>query len=120
MKFAIVGAGAIGAFVGGMLSNSGEDVTLIARGEHLRALQERGVHIHGTIGDIHAHPAATDDPASIGQVDVVMLTLKAHSLTDMAPRLSPLMGPDTSVVTAQNGLPWWYFYQLGGEWEGTH
>ena len=120
MKFAIVGAGAIGAFVGAMLSKSGEDVTLIARGPHLRAMQERGVRIRGEIGEFEAHPAATDDPATVGPVDVVLLTLKAHSLTAMAPRLAPLIGPETTVVSAQNGIPWWYFYRHGGEWEGTH
>src|SRR5581483_6118690 len=120
MKFAIVGAGAIGAFVGAMLAKSGEDVTLIARGAHLRAMQEHGVHVRGTVGEFVAHPAATDNPAKVGTVDVVLLTLKAHSLTDFAPKLGPLIGPDTTVVTAQNGLPWWYFYKHGGEWEGTH
>jgi len=119
MKFAIVGAGAIGAFAGAMLARSGEDVTLIARGPHLRAMQRHGVRVRGEIGDFAAHPRATDDPATVGPVDVVLLTLKAHSLTAMAPRLAPLMGPDTCVVSAQNGIPWWYFYRHGGEWEGT-
>jgi 2-dehydropantoate 2-reductase len=119
MKFAVVGAGAIGAFVGAMLAKSGEDVTLIARGAHLRAMQERGVRVRGSLGEFEAHPAATDDPASVGAVDVVLLTLKAHSLTEMAPRLAPLLGPETCVVSAQNGIPWWYFYRHGGELEGT-
>jgi 2-dehydropantoate 2-reductase len=120
MKFAIVGAGAIGAFAGAMLARAGEDVTVIARGAHLRAMQEHGVRVRGEIGEFEAHPAATDDPAAIGPVDVVLLTLKAHSLTAMAQRLGPLMGPETVVVSAQNGIPWWYFYRHGGEWEGTH
>jgi len=120
MKFAIVGAGAIGAFVGAMLANSGEDVTLIARGPHLRAMQQRGVRVRGEVGEFAAHPAATDDPAAVGPVDVVLLTLKAHSLTAMAPRLAPLIGPETAVVSAQNGIPWWYFHRHGSEWEGTH
>jgi 2-dehydropantoate 2-reductase len=119
MKFAIVGAGAIGAFVGAVLSRAGEDVTLIARGNHLRAMQENGVRVRGEIGDFVAHPAAVEDPAAVGVVDVVLLTLKAHSLTSMAPRLAPLIGPDTTVVTAQNGIPWWYFYRHGDPWEGT-
>jgi 2-dehydropantoate 2-reductase len=120
MKFAIVGAGAIGAFAGAMLARSGEDVTLVARGAHLRALQEHGVRVRGSLGEFDARPQAVEDPAAIGPVDVVLLTLKAHSLTDMAPRLSPLVGPDTSIVSAQNGIPWWYFYKHGGEWDGTH
>jgi 2-dehydropantoate 2-reductase len=119
MRFAIVGAGAIGAFVGAMLAKSGEDVTLIARGAHLRAMQQHGVRVRGSIGEFQAQISATDDPASAGPVDVVLLTLKAHSLTDMAPRLSPLIGAETTVVSAQNGIPWWYFYRHGGEWEGT-
>src|SRR5258708_24229312 len=86
MKFAIVGAGAIGALIGAMLSKAGEDVTLIARGPHLRAMQENGVRVHGSIGEFSARPNATDDPASIGTVDYVLLTVKAHSLTDIAPR----------------------------------
>src|SRR5215510_576752 len=119
MKFAVVGAGAIGAFVGAMLAKSGEVVTLIARGAHLRAMQERGVRIRGSLKEFEARPAVTDDPASVGAVDVVLLTLKAHSLIEMAPRLSPLLGPETCLVSAQNGIPWWYFYRHGGEWEGT-
>jgi 2-dehydropantoate 2-reductase len=103
-----------------MLAKSGEDVTLIARGAHLRAMRERGVRVIGSLGEFEAHPAATDDPASVGAVDVVLLTLKAHSLTEMAPRLIALLGPETVVVSAQNGIPWWYFYRHGGEWEGTH
>jgi 2-dehydropantoate 2-reductase len=120
MKFAVVGAGAIGAFVGAILSNAGEDVTLIARGEHLRAMQERGVRIRGSLGEIEARPPVTDDLTTVGAVDVVLLTLKAHSLTDISPRLAPLLGPDTSIVSAQNGIPWWYFYRHGGELEGMH
>src|SRR5256886_13034705 len=119
MKFAIVGAGAIGAFVGAMLAKLGEDVTLIARGPHLRAMQEHGVRVRGALGSFDARVSATDDPATVGAVDVVLLTLKTHSLTTMAPRLAPLIGAETSVVSMQNGIPWWYFYRHGGEWEGT-
>jgi 2-dehydropantoate 2-reductase len=119
MKFAIAGAGAIGGFVGAVLSRAGEDVTLIARGNHLRAMQEHGVRVRGEIGDFVAHRAALEDPAAVGVVDVVLLTLKAHSLTSMAPQLAPLIGPGTTVVTAQNGIPWWYFYRHGDGWEGT-
>jgi 2-dehydropantoate 2-reductase len=121
MRFVVVGAGAIGAFVGAMLAKSGEEVTLIARGAHLRAMQERGVRVRGSLGEFEVRVAATDADHldAIGAVDVVLLTLKAHSLTEMAPRLAPLLGPETCVVSAQNGIPWWYFYRHGGEWEGT-
>lgn len=120
MKFAIAGAGAIGAFVGAMLARSGEDVTLIARGPHLRAIREHGVRVRGAIGDFEVRLPAFDHVESVGKVDVLLLTLKAHSLTEIAPRLASLIGPETSVVSAQNGIPWWYFYRHGGEWEGTH
>src|SRR5437870_5983669 len=119
MKFTVVGAGAIGAFVGAMLAKSGEDVTLIARGAHLRAMQEHGIRVRGEIGSFDARVSATDDPAKAGPADVVLLTLKAHSLTAMAPRLAPLIASETCVVTMQNGVPWWYFYRHGGEWDGT-
>jgi len=119
MRIAVIGAGAIGAFVGAMLAKSGEDVTLIARGTHLRAMRDRGVRVRGSLGAFVAHPTVTDDPASIGAVDVALLTLKAHSLAEIAPRMAPLLGPETCVVSAQNGIPWWYFYRHGGDWEGT-
>ncbi|HET9530468.1 MAG TPA: 2-dehydropantoate 2-reductase N-terminal domain-containing protein, partial [Blastocatellia bacterium] len=118
MKFAVVGAGAVGAFVGAMLAKSGEDVTLIARGAHLRAMQQNGVRVHGSLGEFVVRVRATDDPAEVGKVDVVFLAVKAHSLTEMAPRLAPLLGRSTAIVTAQNGIPWWYFHKHGGEWEG--
>src|SRR5436190_19510921 len=101
MKYAIVGAGAIGAFAGAMLARSGEDVTLIARGPHLRAMQEHGLSVRGEVGEFQVHPKATDNLSQIGEVDVVIITLKAQSLPAMAPQLRPLLGPGTSVVTAQ-------------------
>src|SRR5258708_5635169 len=114
MKFAVVGAGAIGAFAGAMLAKAGEDVTLVARGPHLRAMQQHGVRVRGAVGGFDARVTATDDPATIGAVEVVLLTLKAHSLTAMAPKLAPLIGPETTVVSAQNGIPWWYFHKHVG------
>lgn len=119
MRFAVAGAGAIGGFLGAMLARSGEDVTLIARGPHLRAIRDNGVRVRGAIGDFEVQLPATDDLESVGPVDVLLLTLKAHSLPEMAPRLVSLIGTDTSIVSAQNGIPWWYFYGSGGDWEGT-
>src|SRR5207237_5424465 len=113
MKFTVVGAGAIGAFVGAMLARSGEDVTLIARGRHLRAMQEHGVRVRGAVGNFDARVSATDDPAMVGPVDVLLLTLKAPGLTAIAPRLGPLIGSQTTIVSMQNGIPWWYFYHHG-------
>jgi 2-dehydropantoate 2-reductase len=119
MRFAVAGAGAIGGFLGAMLARSGEDVTLIARGQHLNAIRDHGIRVRGAIGNFEVQLPATDDVESVGQVDVLLLTLKAHSLTEMAPRLASLIGPDTSIVSAQNGIPWWYFHGSGGEWEGA-
>ena len=119
MKFAVVGAGATGAFLGAHLARAGADVTLVARGAHLVAMRERGVEVQADAGGFVAHPPCTDDLSVVGEADAVFLTLKAHSLTDMAPRLGPLLGPDTAVVTAQNGIPWWYFERHGGPLDGT-
>src|SRR5437763_8287391 len=119
MKFAIVGAGAIGAFLGAMLARADEDVTLIARGPHLRAMQQHGIRIRGQLEEFQVAARATDNVESIGEVDVVVLTLKTHSVPAIAASLRPLLGANTAVLTAQNGFPWWYFYRHGGEWEGT-
>ena len=118
MRFAVVGAGAIGAYLGARLSLSGHDVSLIARGPHLRAMQSRGVRVRSPEGDFEAQPTATGDYDQVGEVDFVFLTLKAHSLPEVAPRLGPLLGPETAVVSAQNGIPWWYFQRQGGPWDG--
>ena len=119
MKFAVVGAGAIGAYLGAKLAHAGEEVYLIARGPHLRAMQASGVHVQSPEGDFVAHPTATDGYGTPGPVDFIFLTAKAHSLSEIAPKLAPLLEPETAVVSAQNGIPWWYFQRLGGPWEGT-
>ena len=119
MRFAIIGAGAIGAYIGAKLARAGEDVLLIARGRHLEAMKTHGVRVHGPDGDFTAHPPATDDWSEAGTYDYILLTVKAHSLTELAPRLAPLIGPDTTIVSTQNGMPWWYFQHLEGHWKGT-
>ena len=119
MRFAIIGAGAIGAYIGAKLARAGEDVLLIARGRHLEAMKTHGVRVHGPDGDFTAHPPATDDWSEAGTYDYILLTVKAHSLTGLAPRLAPLIGPDTTIVSTQNGMPWWYFQHLEGHWKGT-
>ena len=119
MKIVIVGAGATGAFLGARMARAGVDVTLVARGAHLAAMRERGVEVREADGPFVAHPPCTDDLSVVGGADAVILTLKAHSLPEMAPRLGPLLGPDTAVVTAQNGIPWWYFDRHGGPLDGT-
>jgi 2-dehydropantoate 2-reductase len=118
MKFLIAGAGAIGAYVGARMSGAGFDVTLFARGPHLRAMQERGVQVKSAEGNFVAHPRMVASLEEVGPVDVVFLAVKAHGLSQLAPRLAPVLGPETCVVSLQNGIPWWYFQGFGGEWEG--
>ena len=118
MRIVIVGAGAIGGYIGARLARAGADVVLFARGPHLAAMQERGLRVVSPDGDFEVRPAVTGDLATIGTADVVFLGVKAHSLTALAPRLQPLLGPGTVVVSTQNGIPWWYFQGAGGDLEG--
>ena len=118
MKFLIAGAGAIGAYIGARMAQAGFDVTLFARGPHLRAMQEHGVRIKSSEGDFVARPTIASSLEEVGPVDVVFLGVKAHGLPQLAPHLGPVLGPDTTVVSTQNGIPWWYFQGFGGEWEG--
>ncbi len=112
MKFAVLGAGAIGAYVGAALARGGADVTLISRGEHLRAMQKSGVRVLSARGDFTARPPATDDIAAVSDADVVFVGLKAYSIPGVAPRLGGLLAPGSAVIWAQNGVPWWYFQSL--------
>ena len=114
MKFAVLGAGAIGAYVGAALSRGGADVTLIARGAHLRAMAEHGVRVVSPRGDFVAYPQATSDIEAVADADVVFVALKAYSLTEIAPRLGRLLAPGAAAIWAQNGIPWWYFQSLPG------
>src|SRR5271170_7000562 len=118
MKFLIAGAGAIGAYIGARMAQAGFDVTLFARGPHLRAMKEHGVQVKSPEGDFVAHPTIASSLDEVGPVDVVFLGVKAHGLPQLAPQLRPVLGPDTTVVSTQNGIPWWYFQGFGGEWEG--
>ena len=119
MNVVVAGAGAIGGYIGACLTRAGHDVTLFARGPHLRAMEARGLKVLSADGDFEVHPTVTGDLASIGPADVVFLGVKAHGLSDLAPRLAPLLGSDTIVVSTQNGIPWWYFQCHGGPLEGT-
>ena len=114
MRFLIAGAGAIGGYLGACLARAGQDVTLFARGPHLRAMEERGLAVLSAGGDFQVHPKVTGDLAQADPADVIVLGVKAHSLTQLAPRLQPLIGADTTVVSTQNGIPWWYFQAAGG------
>ncbi|HYB95483.1 MAG TPA: 2-dehydropantoate 2-reductase [Vicinamibacterales bacterium] len=116
MKIVIAGAGAIGGYIGARLARQGADVVLFARGPHLEAMRERGLTvISAEEGDFEVRPAVTGDLESVGTCDVVFVGVKAHALTGLAPSLRPLLGPDTIVVSTQNGIPWWYFQNYPGE-----
>jgi 2-dehydropantoate 2-reductase len=126
MRIVIAGAGAIGGYIGARLARAGADVVLFARGPHLKAMQERGLRVlSAEDGDFEVKLAApersgggaqvTGDLATIGKADVVFLGVKAHALTALAPSLPPLFGPETVVVSTQNGIPWWYFQNFPGE-----
>jgi 2-dehydropantoate 2-reductase len=118
MNVAVVGAGAIGAFVGACLARGGTETHLVARGEHLEAMRTGGVRVTGPAHDFQVDVHATGDPREIGIVDVVFLGLKAYSYADAGDLLEPLMGPQTAVIAAQNGIPWWYFHGHGGRFDG--
>ena len=118
MRFLIAGAGAIGAYIGARMAQAGFDVTLLARGPHLKAMQDRGVQVKSADGDFVARPAIVGSLEEVGPVDVVFLGVKAHGLPKLAPQLNPVWGPETTVVSTQNGIPWWYFEGFEGEWKG--
>lgn len=120
MKIAVVGAGAIGGYLGVRLAGAGEDVTFIARGANLAAIQRDGMKLILEDGT-ELHPRgvrAVEKPGEAGAHDVVLLTLKAHQVGAVAAELPRLFHEQTTIVTMQNGIPWWYFYKHGGEYEG--
>jgi 2-dehydropantoate 2-reductase len=118
VKIAIFGAGAIGGYLGAKLAKAGVEVTLIARGPHLAAIKANGLTLHTLEESFTVHPNATDDPAQAGPQDFVFLTIKSNSAPAIAPTLAPMLREDTGVVTAMNGLPFWYFHKLDGPHEG--
>jgi 2-dehydropantoate 2-reductase len=118
VKFLIAGAGAIGAYIGARMSQAGYDVALFARGPHLRAMQDHGVQVRSAEGDFVARPKIISSLEEVGPVDVIFLGVKAHGLPQLAPQLVPVLGPNTTVVSTQNGIPWWYFQGFGGDWDG--
>ena len=119
MKICIYGAGAIGGYLGVQLARAGADVSLVARGAHLAAMRENGLKL--LIGDeAHVvHPNCTDDAAELGVQDFVIICLKAHSIPGVIGQMQPLLGPKTRIVTAVNGIPYWYFHKHGGAHEGS-
>jgi 2-dehydropantoate 2-reductase len=116
MKTCIYGAGAIGGYIGVMMKLAGADVSLIARGQHLEAIKKNGLKLLIGGGEKSAKMTATADPAALGHQDYVIVALKAHQAWEVAEEMKPLLGPHTAVVTAQNGLPWWYFYGFEGQY----
>jgi 2-dehydropantoate 2-reductase len=120
VRVAILGAGATGGFLGARLANAGADVVLIARGPHLEAMRRDGLRLIEPDGESTVRVEATDDLGAIRGADAVFVTLKAHSVPAIAEGLAANLGAETAVVSAQNGIPWWYFQRHGGELEGTY
>jgi len=120
VRVAILGAGATGGFLGARLAKAGADVVLIARGPHLEAMRRDGLRLIEPDGESTVRVEATDDLGAILGADAVFVTLKAHSVPAIAEGLAANLGAETAVVSAQNGIPWWYFQRYGGELEGTY
>ena len=120
MKICVFGAGAIGGYMGVKLAQAGADVSLVARGPHLAAMQAKGLTLIEEDGAPQTvGVTASDNPADLGPQDYVIVTLKAHSVPAVVPNMQPLIGPNTTIVSGVNGVPWWYFHKIGGALEGT-
>src|SRR6056300_541283 len=119
MNICIFGSGAIGSYIGALLMKSGVKVSLICRGEHLNAIQQNGLLMQSeeTGSEYFCKPLATDDPNKLEKQDFIIVTLKAHSAALTTKTLIPLMKENTTVVSAVNGLPWWYFYKSNNKYE---
>jgi 2-dehydropantoate 2-reductase len=118
IRVCVFGAGAIGGYIGAKLFATDAEVTLIARGPHLKAMQQNGLRLIEGGGETVLRPRAMEDPRDAGPQDYVVISLKAHSVPAVVPAMQPLLGPDTAVVWAVNGVPWWYFYGHGGAYDG--
>ena len=119
MKVCIFGAGAIGGYMGVKLAKAGADVSLVARGPHLAAMQEHGLTLIEEGETTTVPVTASGDPAALGVQDYVIVTLKAHSVPPVVSKMAPLIGPNTTIGSGVNGVPWWYFHKLEGAHEGT-
>jgi 2-dehydropantoate 2-reductase len=117
VRVCIFGAGAIGGYIAVELASAGYEVCVIARGAHLRAIRERGLTLRIEGREKVARIAASDDPGAFGPQDIVVCALKAHQAYQSAPAFAPLLGRETAVLTAMNGIPWWYFYKAGGAFD---
>jgi 2-dehydropantoate 2-reductase len=118
MKICIYGAGAIGGHLAARLHRAGAEVSVIARGAHLAAIQAKGLTVHAIDGEHHARVRASADPSEFGKQDAVFVTVKAPALPAIAASIGPLLGSDTPVAFVMNGIPWWYFNHLAGPHEG--
>lgn len=120
MRIAVVGAGSIGGYLGARIALAGDDVTFIARGANLQAINAQGFRLIEEDGTEHVarNVRAVQKAADAGPQDFVLLALKAHQVGALAADVPAMFGPDTAVVTLQNGIPWWYFHKLGGEFDG--
>jgi len=112
MKICVYGAGAVGGVIAGWLSRAGHEVSVVARGAHLTVIRERGLRIVSSSSECAARVSADRDPARLGPQDYVIVAVKGQSLPEVAASISPLLGPGTAVVTAMNGVPWWFFDRL--------
>lgn len=119
MKVCIYGAGAIGGYIGAQMARAGIDVSFVARGAHLAAMQENGVKLLIDGEERVQKVRCTSDPRELGPQDYVFITLKAHSVPGVVETMQPLLGPRTAVITGVNGIPYWYFHRHGGALEGT-
>lgn len=117
MKICIFGAGAIGGYLAVRLAGAGADVSLVARGPHLAAIKEKGLTLISGDNRETVHLPSTDDPSELGPQDYLIIAVKAHSIPPVAEKMAPLLGPETAVVPAVNGVPWWYFHGLDGPWQ---
>ena len=119
MKICIYGAGAIGGWIGARLAALGEPVSVVARGATLAALQTHGLRLQQTEGLLQVPVQAADNAATLGVQDLVVVAVKAPALAEVARGIAPLLGPHTMVLTAMNGVPWWFFQGFGGAYAGT-
>jgi 2-dehydropantoate 2-reductase len=118
MKICVFGAGAVGGAAAALLAHGGHDVSVIGRGAHFEAMREGGIRMIRPDGEWTARPTCCAHPADAGPQDAVIVSVKAHDLGAAAEAIQPLLGPDTVVISAQNGIPWWYFHGLRGTWDG--
>lgn len=120
MRICIFGAGAIGGYMAAKLAQAGADVAIVARGPHLAAIRDKGLTLLEEGADpVTVHVRASDNAADLGVQDYVIVTLKAHSVPPVVGAMQPLIGPQTTIVSGVNGVPWWYFHKIGGPLEGT-